>query len=95
MLLNTLSTATMVRLGKVYDNLMVDVVATNAKLRKRALRLVVHLTDVPEEEARRVLEAAGGRVKTAVVMCRRGVDGAEARTLLERSGGSLRAALGH
>jgi len=94
-LLNTLSTATMVRLGKVYDNLMVDVVATNAKLRKRALRLVVHLTGASEEEARRVLDAAGGRVKTAVVMCRHKLDAAAARAALERSGGSLRAALGH
>lgn len=92
-LLNTLSTATMVRLGKVYDNLMVDVVATNAKLRKRALRLVMHLTDATEEEARGALEAAGGRVKTAVIMSRHALDAAQARAVLERCGGSLRAAL--
>lgn len=92
-LLNTLSTATMVRLGKVYDNLMIDVVATNAKLRKRAQRLVMQLTGVEEDAARELLAASNGRVKTAVVMQRLAADASEARAILERAGGSLRAAL--
>jgi N-acetylmuramic acid 6-phosphate etherase len=88
--LNTLSTAAMVRLGKVYDNLMVDVVATNAKLRARAVRLIATLVPTDAERARDLLEQAGGRVKLAVVMARRGVDAAQAQLLLEREGGFLR-----
>lgn len=89
--LNTLSTATMVRFGKVYDNLMVDVVATNAKLRARALRLIGTLAPANEERARELLDQAGGSVKIAVVMARRGVDAAQAHALLERERGFLRA----
>jgi len=92
-LLNTLSTATMVRLEKVHDNLMVDVVTTNNKLRKRALRLVMQLVPADEEKAARLLQSAGGRVKLAVVMGRRDVSAQEARTLLDSHGGSLRRAL--
>lgn len=89
--LNVLSTAVMVRLGKVHGNAMVDVVATNAKLRARALRLVAALADVDAARARELLDRAGGRVKVAVVMAWRNVDADTARTLLERGGGSLRA----
>jgi N-acetylmuramic acid 6-phosphate etherase len=92
-LLNTLSTAIMVRLAKVHDNLMVDVVATNAKLRKRALRLVMELTSVNEQQARELLRAANGNVKTAVVMQQKGIDESSARSLLATSGGSLRRAI--
>ncbi len=91
--LNAISTAVMVRLGKVYDNLMVDVVATNEKLRARALRLVQTLGAAHESEARRLLDAGGGSVKVAVVMARRGVDAEAARSLLAGAGGSLRAVL--
>lgn len=86
--LNTLSTAAMIALGKTYRNRMVDVVATNAKLRARAERLVRELAgnvvDVPA-----LLDAAGGRVKPAVVMALRGVDRAAAEALLESHGGRL------
>lgn len=92
-LLNTLSTATMVRLEKAYDNLMVDVVASNVKLRKRALRLVMELVPADDVEAARLLDAAQGLVKVAVVMGRRGLGPQEARTVLESHGGSLRRAL--
>lgn len=92
-LLNTLSTATMVRLEKVHDNLMVDVVTTNNKLRKRALRLVMQLLPADEEKSARLLQSAGGRVKVAVVMGRRDVSAQEARALLDSHGGSLRRAL--
>jgi N-acetylmuramic acid 6-phosphate etherase len=88
--LNAISTGVMVRLGKVYDNLMVDVVASNRKLRARALRLVERLARVDEPQARELLAAAEGRVKVAVVMERRHVDAAEARDLLERCDGALR-----
>lgn len=91
--LNTLSTAVMVRLGKVYDNLMVDVIAGNAKLRARAIRLVRHLTGVDEARARELLAQANGRVKVAAVIERRHVGAQEAVALLERHRGSLRAAL--
>ncbi|HZZ65939.1 MAG TPA: N-acetylmuramic acid 6-phosphate etherase [Candidatus Baltobacteraceae bacterium] len=92
-LLNTISTATMVMLGKVYDNLMVDVVATNKKLRGRALRLVTGLSGVSEDRAREVLDASGGSVKAAVVMAMRGMDAEQAKATLHANGGSLRASL--
>ncbi len=88
--LNTISTAVMVILGKVFDNLMVDVVASNRKLRDRALRLVRTLANVSEERALELLAGAGGRVKVAVVMERRGVDAARAERLLDEQRGSLR-----
>jgi N-acetylmuramic acid 6-phosphate etherase len=88
--LSALSTAVMVRLGKVYDNLMVDVVATNEKLRGRALRLVRELCNVGEARGRELLERSGGSVKRAVVMERLGVDAAAAQTLLDLNNESLR-----
>ena len=91
--LNAISTAVMVRLGKVHDNLMVDVVATNEKLRRRARRLVATLALCDDAAAGALLEAAGGSVKVAVVMGRRRIDASAARELLERSGGVLRDAL--
>jgi N-acetylmuramic acid 6-phosphate etherase len=91
--LNAISTATMVRLGKVYDNLMVDVVASNEKLRARAVRLVRALTACDDREARALLERAGGSVKVAVVIARTGLESGAARDLLARNGDSLRRAL--
>lgn len=88
--LNTISTAVMVALGKVHENLMVDVVATNAKLHKRASRLVQLLAGVDETRAHALLERAQGRVKVAVVMSRREVDAATAAALLEDERGFLR-----
>lgn len=92
-LLNTISTATMVRLGKVHDNLMVDVVATNNKLRARALRLVMTLTGASPERARELLDASNGSVKLAVVMGVRGLDAEQATRTLQANGGSLRPSL--
>ncbi|HTZ56339.1 MAG TPA: N-acetylmuramic acid 6-phosphate etherase [Candidatus Acidoferrum sp.] len=89
--LNTLSTAVMVRLGKVHDNLMVDVVATNEKLRGRAERLVRELTGAGDARVRAALEGAAGSVKVAVVMLTRDVDAEAARALLQT--GSLRSLL--
>lgn len=93
MVLNMISTTLMVRTGKVYDNLMVDLRATNDKLRDRAARIVGQLTGLPRGGALTLLERAGGEVKTAAVMHRFGVEPTSARALLERAGGSLRRAL--
>ncbi|GAA5534221.1 N-acetylmuramic acid 6-phosphate etherase [Deinococcus aluminii] len=92
--LNTLSSALMVRLGKVYGNLMVDVKASNAKLEARAVRLTCHATGASEAEARLALAAAGGRVKTALVMLRLGLSAPEAEARLAAADGHARAALG-
>jgi N-acetylmuramic acid 6-phosphate etherase len=91
--LNMISTAAMVRIGKVYDNLMVDLRAGSAKLRDRALRLVTALTDLAPDEAEPRLAAADGEVKTAVVAERLSVTPARARELLAASGGHLRPVL--
>ena len=91
--LNALSTATMVRLNKIYDNLMVDVVATNEKLRARALRLVAAIAGVDESRARKLLQDAGGSVKVAVVMSRRALTAEAAREALDECEGSLRRVL--
>lgn len=88
--LNTISSAVMVRLGKVYDNLMVDLVATNRKLRHRATRLVMQLAGVSEHRADRLLAESGGSAKCAIAMAWRNVDAAQARALLDRHGGRLR-----
>jgi N-acetylmuramic acid 6-phosphate etherase len=91
--LNAISTAVMVRLNKIYDNLMVDVVASNRKLRARAIRLIQKLADVDERRASDLLLMAQGRVKTAVVMERCGVSPKEAQSLLDCHDGLLRAVL--
>jgi N-acetylmuramic acid 6-phosphate etherase len=87
--LNTISTAVMIRLGKVYDNLMIDVVAKNDKLRGRALRLVRELTGAAEAPARDALTASGWSVKAAVVMLDRGIDADGAHALLSAHEGRL------
>jgi len=91
--LNTLTTASFARLGKVYGNRMVDLRPRSAKLRARALRLVRELGRVDPREAERLLKASGARAKTAIAMARLGVDAPEARRRLRRAAGSLRQAL--
>jgi N-acetylmuramic acid 6-phosphate etherase len=93
MALNALTVATMIRLGKVYGNLMVDLQVRSDKLAARARRIVGALAGVGEAGAARALAAAGGRAKTAIVMLRRGLPRKEAERLLARRGGMLRAAL--
>lgn len=93
LVLNMLSTATMVRLGKVYGNLMVDVRATNEKLVDRARRIVAQIAAVPYDEAARLLDASGDEVKVAIVMAKRGVAADEASHLLDAAGGRLRAVI--
>jgi N-acetylmuramic acid 6-phosphate etherase len=93
MVLNMLSTAAFTLLGKVYENLMVDVQATNQKLKKRARRIVREAAVVPEVEAERLLRSAGGSVKVAVVMGKAGVPADAARARLDAADGSVRRAL--
>lgn len=93
LVLNTLTTATMIRLGKVYGNLMVDLRATNEKLKERSERIVMELTGLGRRPARALLASAGGQVKTAAVMHVRGVEAVEARKMLTASGRSLRRAM--
>ena len=91
--LNALSTACMVSLGKTYGARMVDVRASNAKLRRRALRTVCEVASCSEAEAAAALEAVGGRVKHALVMVLAGIDAAEAERRLDAAGGRIRLAL--
>ncbi|HYC77600.1 MAG TPA: N-acetylmuramic acid 6-phosphate etherase [Planctomycetota bacterium] len=94
LVLNQLSTGVMIRLGRVYGNLMVGVVAGNAKLRARAARLTAQITGADAAAVERALAEARGDVRVACVMLKRGVDAAEASARLERAGGSLRAVVG-
>ena len=93
MVLNMLSTGAMIKLGKVYGNLMVDVKPSNEKLVCRCRRIVCTAAEVDEETAREALEQCGYRPKTAIVMLRLGVNAEEARALLEQSEGRVAAAL--
>lgn len=94
MVLNMITTASMIKLGKVYENLMVDVRPNSAKLVERGKGIVMMLTGLGYEGATRVYEAAGRNVKVAVVMERRRVDRAQAERLLADAGGFLARALG-
>ena len=94
LVLNTISTVAMVRLGRTYGNLMVDVVASNAKLRARARRAVELAAGVSEEQAAAALEAADGDAKVAIVALLARVDARTARDRLIGAGGSVRGALG-
>jgi N-acetylmuramic acid 6-phosphate etherase len=91
--LNALSTAALIHLGKAYGPWMVDVRATNEKLRRRAVRIVAEAAAVDDAAAQRALDAAGGHVKTAVVALLAGVGTEEARERLDRAQGRVRAAI--
>ena len=93
MALNAFSSALMVRLHKVHGNLMVDLRATNAKLRRRAMRMTAAAAGTDEAAAQRVLQACDWRVKTAIVALRCGVQPADAQARLDAADGSVRAAL--
>ncbi|OAR24171.1 N-acetylmuramic acid 6-phosphate etherase [Streptomyces sp. ERV7] len=93
LVLNMISTITMIRLGKTYGNLMVDVQASNEKLRARSRRIVALATDAGDDAVEAALTAAGGEVKTAILMLLADVDAATATRRLERARGRLRAAL--
>jgi N-acetylmuramic acid 6-phosphate etherase len=93
MALNMISTGAMVGIGKTYGNLMVDLRATNEKLRARTVRIVSRLTGLNLDDAKAILDRCDGELKTAVVAANRSVEPAVARQSLVRAGGRLRAAL--
>ncbi len=93
LVLNMLSTGVMVRLGKTYGNLMVDVQQLNAKLQVRARRIVAQACHISEEEAQRVLARCDGDVKVAIVSHTLGIDPDAARQRLQQAGGVVRSAL--
>ncbi len=93
MVLDMLSTGVMVRLGKTYGNLAVELQATSAKLRRRAVRIVAQCTQLSEDRAADLLAACGGQVKTAILSHLAGVTPDEARIGLAAAGGRLREAL--
>ena len=94
LVLNTLTTGAMIRMGKTYGNLMVDVRAWNEKLVDRSQRILMETTGLDRDGSRTVLRDAGGSVKTAIVMARRGVGRDEAERLLETHAGRLRPIVG-
>lgn len=93
LVLNAFSTAVMVRLGRVYSNLMVDLVATNAKLRGRMISILMEATGCAEDVSRQALAEAGGDLKIALVALMSGVPVADARAALARSADQVRGAL--
>jgi N-acetylmuramic acid 6-phosphate etherase len=93
LVLNTLSTGVMIRLGRVYSNLMTDMPATNEKLRNRAVRMVELAAGVPRPAAVQAIRDAGGNVKVAVIMAKKRTTPDDARALLEAHRGNLREVL--
>lgn len=93
LVLNCISTAVMIRLGRTYSNLMITIEPTNGKLGERAVRILAEATGMTEGPCRAALERAGGKLPVALVMLLRDVTPAAATELLRRAGGSVRAAL--
>ena len=93
LILNSFSTAVMIRLGRTWSNLMVDVVATNAKLRGRVVRILQEATGADEAEARTALEQADGELKPALLAMLAHVDATAARAAIEKHHGSVAHAL--
>lgn len=93
LVLNMITTTAMIRMGKVYENMMIDLQMTNLKLRERAKRVVMTITGVEYDQAADSLERADGHVKTALVMIKAGVGREEARVRLEKASGFVRAAI--
>src|SRR6266540_915849 len=94
LVLNTLSTGAMIRLGKAYGNLMVDLMDWSVKLHDRGERIVMECCGVSRDEARAAIDKAEGSVKLAIVMVRRGVSATEARKLLDAAAGFVRPVVG-
>ncbi|KAF1678921.1 N-acetylmuramic acid 6-phosphate etherase [Bacillus mexicanus] len=89
MILNMISTAVMVKIGKVYENLMVDVNVSNNKLKERAISIIQSLTNAPYDTAKHTLEQANYHVKTAIVMLKTNTDQEQAKTLLDEANGFI------
>ena len=94
LVLNTLTTGAMIRLGKVYGNLMVDLMALSDKLKDRGERIVMECAGVDRAKARAAIEQAGGSVKVAIVMTKAGIRREEAERVLKEAGGFVRRAVG-
>ena len=94
LVLNTITSGAMIRLGKTYGNLMVDLRATNKKLEDRSERIIAEVCELSREEARALLDRAGGTVKTAIVMHFLGGSRQAADQALTRAGGIIRRAVG-
>lgn len=94
LVLNSITTGAMIRLGKAYGNLMVDLTASSAKLRDRGERIVMETCGVDRSAARAAVDAAGGSIKLAIVMVRRAVTAEEGRRLLAEAGGVVRRVAG-
>ena len=95
LVLNMISTAMMIRLGMTYGNWMINVNMTNRKLRDRGTHMLQEILGVKADEATRLVEASGGKLKAAVIMGATGCDRKEAEKRLAESGGNLRKVLGH
>lgn len=90
---NMLTTGAMIRRGKIYENVMVDLQLTNKKLVERARRIIMMFSEVDYQEASRLLEETGGKVKTALLMALSGMSKSEAENMLDQHNGFIRAAL--
>lgn len=90
LVLNTITTGAMIRIGKTYGNLMVDLRAMSAKLVDRGERILMEVSGVPRDEARRLIDAGGGSIKTAIVMQKLGSSRSEAERALDAAGGVIR-----
>lgn len=90
MVLNMISTTAMIKIGKVYDNLMVDLRPTNEKLVDRARKIIVEVTGVSYEKAGELLEEANNEVKLAIIMANKGLGADEARKILDKNKGFIR-----
>jgi N-acetylmuramic acid 6-phosphate etherase len=93
MILNMLTTAAMIRLGKSYGNIMVDLQLTNAKLHERAKKIIMEIAKLNYEEASELLKASGGHVKTAIIMSLTDIPFEKAKQLLEKANGYIKKAL--
>jgi N-acetylmuramic acid 6-phosphate etherase len=93
LVLNMLTTASMIRLGKVYENMMIDLQMTNKKLEERSKRVIMTITGISYEEAAKYLEKSGGHVKTALVMILAGINAEEAKERLRKTEGFVRKAI--
>ncbi|MEJ2648388.1 MAG: hypothetical protein P8016_08290, partial [Sedimentisphaerales bacterium] len=93
LVLNTITTTVMIKLGKVYGNLMVDLNATNEKLRDRSERIVMEMTNLTRPNAKKLLRKSNGKVKAAIVMHFRNVDYKKAIQILSQCNQSLRKAI--
>jgi N-acetylmuramic acid 6-phosphate etherase len=93
LVLNMLTTTVMIRMGKVYENMMIDLQLNNKKLTERSKKIIMTITEVSYDEAQKYLKKSGGHVKTALVMIKAGVSFADARTRLKLANGFVRKAI--